>query len=74
VLGSPLLTLGDVLRECAAEFPDVRLHQLKYAIASYRIEERQRAGVLRLWHPDDLPQIKSALRRIAGRREVAHAG
>jgi hypothetical protein len=63
------LTLGDLRKE----LPGVREHQLKYAIASYRIEPVRRAGIIRLWHRDQLPLIRSALSRIAGRREVAGA-
>ncbi|HZL34004.1 MAG TPA: hypothetical protein VFC78_01760 [Tepidisphaeraceae bacterium] len=64
-----LLTLGQVAGECG----DVPLHRLRYAIEAYRIEPRQRAGILRLWHRDQLPELRSALARIGSRREVAHA-
>ena len=60
----PLLTIGDIARLCR-----VRLHQAKYAIQEYRIEPRQRAGIIRLWSVEDLPHIQSALNRIAERRE-----
>ena len=63
-----LLTLTDVARACG-----VRKHRAKYAVDEYDIAPRQRAGVIRLWHRDQLPSIKSALARISGRREVSHA-
>jgi hypothetical protein len=63
--GQQLLTLGDIARECG-----VRQHIAKYAIESYGIEPKQRAGILRLWSRDQLQSIKSAIRRIAQRREV----
>lgn len=58
-----LLTLRDV-----AERLSVRLHTAKYAIAEYRIEPRQRAGIIRLWAVEDLPTIAAAVRRVAERR------
>ena len=64
-----LLTVGDLRRETGA-----RHHQLNYALQEYEIEPVQRAGIIRLFHPDQLPMIKSALRRISGRKEFAHAG
>jgi hypothetical protein len=63
-----LLTLGDVARECGA-----KPSRVKYALTEYRIEPHQRAGILRLFHPEQIPEIKAALRRIANRREVARA-
>ena len=44
--------------------------RIKYAIALYRIPERQRAGIIRLWTDEDLPTIRSALRRVAERSRV----
>jgi hypothetical protein len=64
------LTIRDVASACG-----VRMHQAKYAVDEYSIEPRQRAGIIRLFHRDQLPTIKSALARISGRREVlAHVG
>ena len=58
-----LLTLADVAR-----LLNERLNRVKYAVDEYRIEPRQRAGIIRLWHPDDVPAIRAALTRIANRR------
>ena len=63
-----LLTVGDLARETGA-----KKHQVCYAIAEYRIDPAQRAGIIRLFHRNQLPMIRSALRRIAERREVARA-
>ena len=64
-----LLTPGDLLRECK-----VTRAQLNYALSEYDITPQQRAGIVRLYRPDQLPTIKAALSRINGRREVfAHA-
>jgi hypothetical protein len=63
-----MLTIGDLSKVTGA-----RKHQLNYAIEEYGIEPVQRAGIIRLFHRDQLPLIKSALRRIAGRKELAHA-
>jgi hypothetical protein len=62
-----LLTVGDLRRETGE--PD---HRIKYALQSYAIEPVGRIGNLRVWSRDQLPHIKSALRRIARNREVAH--
>jgi hypothetical protein len=64
----PLLTVGALARELGEP-----LHRIKYCIDAYRIEPTQRAGVLRLFSRDDLPRIKSALARTAGRRGGADA-
>jgi hypothetical protein len=55
-----LLTLGQVARACG-----VAPHRAKYAIAEYGIEPRQRAGILRLWAPEQVAAVKIALGRIA---------
>ena len=57
---SPLLTLGDVARACG-----VPPHRAKYAIAEYGIEPRQRAGILRLWAPEQVAAVRAALIRIS---------
>jgi hypothetical protein len=63
-----LLTIGDVAAACG-----VKIHVARYAVAEYRIEPYQRVGIVRVWHPDQLPEIKSALQRIADRRRVNNA-
>lgn len=55
-----LLTLGQVARACG-----VPPHRAKYAIAEYAIAPRQRAGILRLWAPEQVAEVKVALGRIA---------
>jgi hypothetical protein len=69
---NPLRTVGDLRR---IHFPRVQLHQLKYALSTYNIEPRARAGTLRLYHVDQLAEIRNALRRTTGMRglEVANA-
>lgn len=64
----PFLTVGDICRETGE-----KTHRVKYAIDTYRIDPIGRAGILRVFSPDQLPQIRSALARIAGRREAANA-
>ncbi len=67
----PLLTLGDLSRKTG-----IAPHRVKYALAAFNVQPVQRAGVVRLFSPDQLPHIKSCLQRIAGdrggRREADH--
>jgi hypothetical protein len=64
-----LLTIREVARELG-----VRTHRATYAVDQFDIEPRQRAGVIRLFSRDQLPEIRSAITRIAGNREAANAG
>ena len=64
-----VLTIRDIKRLC----PGFSIHQIKYAITEYDISPRARVGLIRIWSPEDVPNIKSALNRIASRREVFHA-
>lgn len=57
------LTIGDVARELGESKPRVA-----YALDTYKIEPRERLGIYRVFHRDQLPEIKSALSRIASRR------
>jgi hypothetical protein len=57
------LTIGQIARQVKRP-----IHAVDYAIRAYGIQERRRVGILRLWSPDDVPAIESALRRIAERR------
>ena len=57
------LTLGDVAKRL-----DKSPHVVDYAIRTYRIEARQRAGILRLWAEEDIPTIAAAVRRTSERR------
>ena len=59
----PLMTMRDAARRIG-----VATHRLRYAIDEHAIEPKQRAGIIRLYGPDQLPAMKSALRRIAERR------
>lgn len=54
-----LLTIGEV-----AELLGVSVHRARYVVDSRRIKPTQRAGILRLWHVDDIPTIERALRGI----------
>ncbi len=56
-------TIGDLSRRFNVSRP-----QIKYALEAYRIEARQRVGIVRVWSDVDLPTIESALKRIAERR------
>ena len=59
-----LFTIGDLTRRAA--FDGIRQQQISYAIREYRIEPRQRAGIIRLFSEDQIPTILAALRRTAG--------
>lgn len=58
-----LLTIRDAARRLG-----VQVHRLRYAIDELDIQPKQRAGIIRLFGEDQLEQMRSALRRIAGRR------
>lgn len=53
-----LLTLTEIARRLN-EVP----HRVRYAIERYPVQPVQRAGIIRLFSEDQLPQIESALRR-----------
>ena len=57
-----LLTVGDVARRL--EVPRARID---YAVTKAGIQERGRAGILRLFSPDQLPVIKAALATVRTR-------
>ena len=61
--GQKYLTLGQL-----AERVGVSTHQVKYAIGQYTIKPAGRAGILRLWNEDAVPQLRSALNRIASNK------
>jgi hypothetical protein len=58
--GTELLTIGDIARET-----NEAAHRVKYAIDRNRIEEVQRAGIIRLFSRDQLELIRSVMRRTA---------
>ncbi len=58
------LTLGQIV-ERTGEPP----HRVKYAIDAYHIKPVMRIGITRVWSEDQLGAIRSALARVAGRRE-----
>ena len=58
-----LLTLGDIARRLG-----VRRAQLQYAVEKVGIRERGRAGILRLFSPDQIPVIEAALGTVRSRR------
>ena len=62
-----LLTVGDLAKVLRRSN-----HQVTYAIARSGIEPVQRAGVIRLFHPAQVNDVKSALQRTAGQTEVRH--
>ena len=51
-----LLTVGDVARRL-----EVARSRIDYAVTKAGIQERGRAGILRLFSPDQLPVIEAAL-------------
>jgi hypothetical protein len=57
-----LVTIREIAGVC-----EVAVHRANYAVDTYHIEPRQRAGIIRLWHRDDIPRIASAIARIAER-------
>lgn len=59
------LTIRDV-----AKAVGVTQRRAGYAIDAYAIEPATRAGIVRLWTPDQLDTIRSAVKRIESRREV----
>jgi hypothetical protein len=60
-----LLTTGAIARQ-----EGVPTSTVNYAIASYQIEPRQRAGILRLYDQAGVDAIRSAMRRIRDRAPV----
>jgi hypothetical protein len=60
---STLLTLTEVADRIGR--PNARV---KYAIDVYRIPPYQRAGIIRLWREEDIPEIQSAIARVESRR------
>ena len=58
-----LLTLGDVARKLG-----VPRFRVGYAIEKAGIQERSRAGILRMFSPDQLPVIEAALGTVRQRK------
>ena len=54
-----LSTVGDIARE-----EGVPKHRVEYAIEQYRVQETQRAGIIRLFDAAKVAAIRSALARI----------
>lgn len=67
-----LLTVGDVARRIGE-----RRSRVEYAIEKAGIRERSRAGILRLFGPDQVPVIEAALKTIRTRgsqsKNIDHA-
>ena len=63
-----LLTVGDVARKLGV--PRARVD---YALDKAGIRERARAGILRLFSPDQLPVIEAALGTVRVRRDISVA-
>ncbi len=57
------LTLGQLARRMR-----VSIHRIKYAVDQHRVEPAMRVGITRVWRPDQIPAIESALRRVASNR------
>jgi hypothetical protein len=62
------LTLRQISEDLGLKF-----HVVKYAIEQSHIEPCQRAGVIRLYRPDQLPLILEAIEKTKSRREVSRA-
>ncbi len=60
---SDLLTVGDVARSLG-----VPRSRVDYALDKGGIRERSRAGILRLFHVDQLPVIEAALKTVRTRQ------
>jgi len=56
-----LLTIGDIRRD--ARFGEYSKRQLEYAIETLNIRPYGRVGIIRVFHPEQLPAIEKALRR-----------
>ncbi len=63
-----LLTVGDIARRIGV--PRARVD---YALDKAGIRERARAGILRLFSPDQLPVIEAALATVRSRRRKIEA-
>jgi hypothetical protein len=64
------MTVGQLAVECG-----VPTWRLTYALKVVGIPPVQRVGILRVWSAEQLPAIRAAVERVAGKREVtAHAG
>lgn len=62
------LTIGEI-----ADRLNVSMHRLKYAIDQYKIPPDRRVGIIRVWSESKLPQIQSALSKIAENRHGARS-
>lgn len=58
-----LLTIGDIARKLG-----IARTRLKYAIVKARIQEEVRAGILRLFSPDQIPVMEAALATVQARK------
>jgi DNA-binding transcriptional MerR regulator len=58
-----LMTIGDIARKLG-----VARTRLEYAVEKAGIQERGRAGILRLFSPDQVPVIEAALATVRSRR------
>ena len=69
-MNAAMMTLGDCARRLG-----VRRTALQYAVEKMGIQERGRAGILRLFSEDQLPVMKAALGTVRRRAPVAqHVG
>lgn len=63
-----LLTLGQIASRLG-----VPVHRARYAIDLYKIQPVTRIGIIRVWQPDALERIASALRRIGNKGRASDA-
>jgi hypothetical protein len=64
-----LLTLRELRQK---HFPNHALHQLVYALARGEIAPRRRAGMVRLFGEDQVPEIRRALNSTSRRTVTLH--
>lgn len=63
-----LLTLGELENRVRERIPSAKRHQIEYAIDRYRIEPVRRVGIIRVWSPEAVRLVESALKRTASDR------
>ena len=60
---TPLLTMGRIAKQLG-----VARSRLDYAVSKVGIQERGRAGIIRLFSPDQIPSMRAALETVRPHR------
>lgn len=63
-----LMTIGEIARQLGVPRP-----RLDYALEKAGIRERGRAGILRLFAPEQIPVMEAALKTVRSRETTAGA-